>query len=170
LGDEQIDHDPDLLRKLERAGMSAVDSRAISERLTTAALSLRSAVEDKNWASEDPATVNVSPTATSSSSDFELVELTCDGVTVKCSKNHISKLRRMYDAVHRDCEETCAGLSAGEKDGKTKRNKLDAGATDVFYWHVYCTLARVLALQGGHEKAGGNQVCKSLLKGGKRFT
>jgi len=79
------------------------------------------------------------PAGTIGPSTLALVELSCGEMTVKCSEAHFSKLRLMYDATQME-----------KADGGANRDKN-------FHASVYCVLARILALQGGHEKAGGNQ-------------
>ena len=81
------------------------------------------------------------PSATASSEDSSRtkIRMTCCGVSVEVTKEHLTKLKDLY---WKYC------INAGTEHRPTER---------CFQKSTYCLLARYHALQGGHHKSGGFQ-------------
>jgi phosphorylated CTD-interacting factor 1 len=155
--------DDELLRKLERAGLSSADARAACFQLADRASALGDGIQRGALGVGGGSVVELLPQAQSG-----LLALSCGGVDVVCSQQHLDKLRVLFQTARRarasvrrkrrHADEHDHRPDASNKLAKAVDRAVDtAFDTAAFRAHAFSTLARLHALQGGHEKAGGMQ-------------
>lgn len=121
--------DPELERKLQRAGTSAQDARALCDRLGRRCEELVAQVGGSAPSGGRREAGSVSLRRGGSSQ----VLVDCAGASVACSEAHWKKLRALYE------RHSARGMSGG------------------FEAAAFCALARLHSLQGAHPRAGGMQ-------------
>ena len=201
-------NDIELIRKLSAAGVGPADAASMCNGLSELAASLRGQLECLSPQLRAlPGVVRNTPSATT-----PLVTLTCAGVDVHCTEEHLEKLRLLYEttsARHARARARRRGRGAATVSAAGRTDSGHIGTLGFFDGELggavagsfgpsrkrararpyplvppnlqsapqgmgaaskkepydeahfvalaYCCLARVLALQGGHEKAGGMQ-------------
>ena len=151
----------ELSRKLVRSGMGEPEAARLCSELAGKARTLY-----EQWSREPPsasaAPVTLAPITGSSGQADEgsrLMGLTCAGVEVRCSERHLVKLRGLFEtrvtadeARRRRKRKRGAHGGPGGGEGAAEEH-----ASGDFEACAFCVLARLLALQGGDERAGGMQ-------------
>ena len=101
-----------------------------------------------------------------------LLAITCDGAEVRVSEVHLQKLREMHAATRSKAAARASQAPDKNRSRKRRRESAAVVAADAragvaaaadghteaeFLGHAFAALARLQALQGGQEKAGGTQ-------------
>lgn len=150
--------DPELERKLARAGCSGGEARR-----SCAALAERSEalLQEAELAS---GRVAVS-TEHVDGVEGPMVRLTCSQVAVECSEAHFAKLRALYNLHTPTLVGSQAPAPSRRERGGRKgaccagsvTSRASDGSSEAFVAAAFCALARLHALQGASSKAGGMQ-------------
>lgn len=130
--------EPELERKLSRAGAAAATCRSVGAQLARACTELAASVDRDAGTGDGVVTVEEDP------QEPAMLRVTCGGAAVSCSREHWAKLKELH-------------RRHGAAPRKRRRGTAPAQAESSFEVAAYSALARLHALQGNNPRAGGMQ-------------